>query len=90
MDHGEYVKRMLARMLELSREGVAVDFLSDRVNFIEEHCAHTSPEWALSTALGLTRSVRLRHDYMPFEFALWLFKDDTYDEADTVFKTQLE
>ena len=90
MDHEAYVKRMLARMLELSRKGVAVDFLSNRVNFEEDHCAHTSPERALAAGLELTRSVRLRHDYMPFEFAMWLFKDDAYDEADTIFKTQME
>ncbi len=88
IENGEYVERMLQRMLELSRVGVAVDFLSDRVNFEQEHCAHTSPERALSIALRLTQSVRVRHDYMPFEFALFLFKDDSYDESKTAFNMQ--
>lgn len=81
----DYVKRVLGRLFEISRVGVAVDFLSDRVNFQREGCAHHSPEQIFSVAMGLTRCVRLRHDYMPFEFAVTLYKDDSYEDAETVF-----
>jgi hypothetical protein len=27
----------------------------------------------------------LRNDYMPFEFALFMFKDDTFSSEDTLF-----
>ena len=85
IDNYEYIEQVLAKLFGLCREGVAVDFLTDRVNFQREHCYHSNPEKILSIALRLTRNVRLRHDYMPFEFAVILFKDDSFDEHDTVF-----
>jgi len=84
-DQYAYIQSALERMLELCNVGVAVDFLSDRVNYREDHCFHTQPERVLGLALELTRRVRLRHDYLPFEFAVALFKDDTYDEENAVY-----
>lgn len=84
-DQYAYIQTALERMLELCKVGVAVDFLSDRVNYQQDHCFHAQPERILELALGLTRRVRLRHDYLPFEFAVALFKDDIYDEERAVF-----
>ncbi len=84
-DQYAYIQAALERMLELCKVGVAVDFLSDRVNYRQDHCFHAQPERVLELALGLTRRVRLRHDYLPFEFSVALFKDDIYDEENPVF-----
>lgn len=84
-DQYAYIQAALKRMLDLCKVGVAVDFLSDRVNYQQDHCFHAHPERVLELALELTRRVRLSHDYLPFEFAVALFKDDAYDEENTVF-----
>ena len=44
-----------------------VDFLSD--------FSLDTTERVFGVAMGLTRRVVLRHDYMPFEFALLLYRD---------------
>jgi len=84
-DQYSYIQAALERMLKLCKVGVAVDFLSDRVNYRQDHCFHAQPERVLELSLGLTRRVRIRHDYLPFEFAVALFKDDAYDEESAVF-----
>lgn len=85
MDNYTYIERMLGKMLSLSTEAVSVDFLSDRVNFRRDHTFYANPGRILDIAFGLTRNVRLRHDYMPFEFTVTLFNDDSFMEQDTVF-----
>ena len=40
-DQYAYIQSALERMLELCNVGVAVDFLSDRVNYREDHCFHS-------------------------------------------------
>ena len=86
VDNYEYIRRVLAKMLSVSREAVSVDFLSDRVNFRRDQNFYASPERVLSLCLALTKNVKLRHDYMPFEFAVTLYKDDSYSDSETIFR----
>jgi hypothetical protein len=59
--------------------------LSDKVDYKLPHTFHCAPERALAMAYGLTRNVVLRSDYMPFEFSLFMYKDDTFSSEDTLF-----
>jgi SAM-dependent methyltransferase len=70
-----YVQEMLRRMFALCTRGVAVDFLSSYVDFQKEKAFHAKPEKVFSFAKTLTRRVALRHDYMAYEFTLYLYKD---------------
>jgi cyclopropane fatty-acyl-phospholipid synthase-like methyltransferase len=64
----------LDHAFEKSRRAVSVDMLSSYVDFTEEHLCYYSPEAVFQHAKQLTRYVRLRHDYLPFEFTIQLFK----------------
>ena len=64
----------------LARIAVCVDFMSSHVDFQKPGAWHTDPGWALAEAHKLSRRVRLRHDYMPFEFALFIYRDDAVNE----------
>ncbi len=83
----DFVTATMTRAFELSRVGLAMDFLSDNVDYRHEHTFHSAPEDILELAFGLTRNVALRNDYMPFEFSVFLRKDDSFDPADPVFNT---
>ncbi len=66
--------------------GFAADFLSNRVNFQRDQNYYSSPEDALALAMRYSARVVLRHDYMPFEFAVFVDKRTEIDEALTVFR----
>lgn len=84
-DNYDYIEATLRKMMDHADEAVSVDFLSDRVNFRREGTFYANPGRVLDIALGLSRNVRLRHDYMPFEFNLTIHADDSFEDADTVF-----
>ena len=86
IDKYEYLNLVFAKTFKLCRDGFAFDFLSDKVDYQLEGNFHYAPEKVLSIAYKYSRNVVLRNDYMPFEFALFLFKDDTFEAADTLFK----
>ena len=88
VDNYSYIRHVLGKMLDACNEAVAVDFLSDRVNFKRDQNFYASPETILATCMSLTKNVRLFHDYMPFEFSVVLYKDDSFDESDTVFNVR--
>ncbi|MFZ1077872.1 MAG: hypothetical protein WAN47_10635, partial [Nitrosotalea sp.] len=46
------------------------------VDYKDKDIFYTSPEIIFKFAKSLTRRVVLRHDYMPFEFCLYIYKND--------------
>jgi SAM-dependent methyltransferase len=80
------VETALRRMQEHSNVSTCVDFLSTYVDFQKPGSYHTDPVWAFSAAKKLTQRVILRHDYMPYEFSIFLLRDDAISERN-VFKS---
>jgi len=74
-DNKAYIQLMLRKMFGLAREGVAVTFFSTYVDFKERRHYHQSPEKIFSFGKSLTPWVDVRHDFMPYEYALYLYKD---------------
>lgn len=66
--------------------GFAVDFLSTRVNFQNEQNYYFAPQDILALALRYSSRAVLRHDYMPFEFAVFVDKRSAIDSNLTVFR----
>ncbi len=67
----------LSRMFALCRRGVSVNFASTYVDYQSEGAFHASPEALFSFGKTLTKRVAIRHDYMPYEFTMHLYKDDS-------------
>ena len=85
-DSYAFIETAMTRAFNLCREGIAFDFLSDKVDYQHAHTFHSSPEKILAMAYKISRNVVLRNDYMPFEYALYIYKDDSFDKADTLFR----
>ena len=92
-DNYTYIENVIKKAFSLCKEGLAFDFLSDKVDYFNyEHTFHSSPEKILSIAYKYTRNIILKNNYMPFEFSVFLFKDDSFNKEDTIFnkyKTQI-
>ena len=84
-DNYDFVEAVMDKIFGAVNDGFAFDFLSDKVDYTLPETFHYSPEKILSMAYKLSRNVILRNDYMPFEFALFVFKDDSFLKEDTLF-----
>jgi SAM-dependent methyltransferase len=71
---------MLSAMFSACRVAVVCDWMSSFVDFVKPGTCHWSPETVLIMSRRLTRRITLRMDYLPFEFAVTLWKDDDLDE----------
>jgi SAM-dependent methyltransferase len=75
-DQEAWVFRILRRLFERARSGLGINMLStyyDPGHFRDDmfYCA---PERALAQAHAITRWVALRHDYLPHDFTLYLYR----------------
>jgi hypothetical protein len=75
-DNKTFIQNMLKRMLDSCNKGVAADFMSTYVDFKNMDAYYASPEQIFSFSKSLSKRVVLRHDYMPFEFCVYIYKDD--------------
>ena len=86
-DNYDFIFDAMHKAWDICRDGFAFDFLSDKVDYEIDHAFHSSPCKILEFAYSLSKNVILRNDYMPFEFSLFMFKDDSFAQEDTLFTT---
>ena len=72
----EYLESVIRKMFSIAKKGAAVNMLT---SYAPENKQDTgmyfySPEQMLKFALKLTPHVILRHDYLPNDFTLYLYK----------------
>lgn len=82
-DNKKHIINSLTSMLEIAQNIVCVDFMSTYVDFQKEGSWHTDPAWLISQINELTKRFSLRYDYMPFEFAVFLYKEDSINKINT-------
>jgi hypothetical protein len=72
----QFIQAMLAKMMGLAKKGIAADFQSTYVDFQAQNAFHVDPCEVFRFGKTLSRRVVVRHDYMPYEFAVYVYKDD--------------
>jgi SAM-dependent methyltransferase len=85
VDEYSYIELNLKKMYDICEVGIAVNFLTDKVDHKHSHNFNSSPERILTMAYSLSRRVLLRNDTFPFEFSIIIFKDDSFKVKDTTF-----
>jgi SAM-dependent methyltransferase len=88
-DNLEFVAQMLHAMWSHSTQAVVLDFLSTTADRPKADLFHADPDVVLRRALGYSKRVRLDHSYMPFEFLLAIWHDDSFTDDCPVFAPYL-
>ena len=70
------VKPIIKEQFRICKKGVAIDFLSTYVTYRDSPLFYINPEKMFKFAKTLTKRVTLRHDYKPYEYCIYLNKND--------------
>jgi len=81
----EFVEAVIEKSLSLAKDGIAFDFLSDKVDYRLDYLFYNNPERILSLAYKFSNNIILRNDYMPFEFSIFIFKEQSFSEETPCF-----
>ncbi len=76
-DNRQVLETWLRTVFSRARKAVTFDVLSDQADWNVPDLYYYSPLDLFSLAKTLTRFVSLRHDYLPFEFAIHAFREST-------------
>jgi SAM-dependent methyltransferase len=81
-----YVRERLQNLFSITKKFLFVDFLSPDVDFQQEKSQHIDYRLVLDWLVpGNTRRWILRHDYLPYEYAIVLFKADEIKRPENIF-----
>lgn len=73
-DNESYVRAAMQKMYEVSREGIALNFLTSYADYSLEKNFHFEPEKIFSWAQKLSRFVSISHDYKLWEFTVRILR----------------
>ncbi|HSR50232.1 MAG TPA: class I SAM-dependent methyltransferase [Acidobacteriota bacterium] len=85
-DPQRYLRRTVKRMYDLCHLGVAFNCISSYVDYQDDSLVYHDPREVLALAKSLSGRVLLRHDYMPFEFTVYIYKEEQADE-ENIFRS---
>jgi len=72
--HDIAIQNITKTMFSLANKGVAINFLSIFSDYLSPGEYYCNPEVILKLAFSITSKVVLRHDYMPHDFTIYLYK----------------
>ncbi len=70
----DYLGQMLGAMFAQANKGVAFNLLSPLVDYEQDISFHPRFDRLLPLVTGLTKRFTLRHDFVPYEFAVYMYK----------------
>ena len=90
-DNLSFIKDTFRRLNELTTKGFAMNFISNKVDeeFKKDHVYYTDPKIILDLSYKYSRRVVLRNDYMPFEFTVFVNKQDKFDSEKVIYTDEL-
>jgi ubiquinone/menaquinone biosynthesis C-methylase UbiE len=83
------VKKMLTEMLRISKKGVAINFVGGVLDYKQKGIFYAEPEKIYKITRVLSNRVSIRHDYGPYEFTLYLYKNN-FKTKNNIFKEFLK
>jgi SAM-dependent methyltransferase len=90
IDSYDHLEAMLNKMFEICNKGVSVNFCSPVVDFESEVNFHPQFDRLIKMILKLSKRFTIRHDYMPYEFTVYIYKDETVNKDANIFSAKDE
>ncbi len=83
----EQVQAALLHLFSLARISLSVNFMTDRVDFVQPHALHMNVEQMMDfTRRKLSPRLRVDESYMPYEFTLVVLKDSEVVRPENIYK----
>ena len=87
LDNNEFIRSTLTKAFRACKRGIAFNFLSDATDFKEDYIFYSNPAKIVTLIEQLSRNYCLKKDYFPFEFSIYVSKDDSFDLTTSTFST---
>lgn len=85
-DSASHFESMVRTMFGLAEKGVAFNMLSPFADYRSENCFYPDFSALVEIVRSLSKRFSIRHDYMPYEMLVYLYKDDAILPCINIFQ----
>ena len=75
-----YIEKMLKEMFHICKKGVAINLVGGVLDYKVKELFYSEPEKIYQISRKITNRVVIRHDYAPYQFVLYLYKNQKISE----------
>lgn len=75
-NHEKFLKSSVLNMFKLCKIGIAFNIMSVKADFKEKNEYYAEPDVIFRFCLNISRKVVLRHDYMPHDFTIYIYREN--------------
>jgi SAM-dependent methyltransferase len=83
-----YIKKVMTEMFKICKKGVAMNFVGGVIDYKTKDLFYSDPEKIYTITRSLSNRVTIRHDYAPFEFTVYIYKNNK-KTSNHIFKEYL-
>ena len=80
-----FIEKTFELCNKYSKKGFALNFMSNKVDYELEDIYHCDPASIISLAYKYSNRILFRNDYMPFEFTIFIDKQNNFDKSSVVY-----
>jgi SAM-dependent methyltransferase len=85
----DFIKKTFELFDKFALKGFALNFLSSHVDYKETGLYYSDPSKILNLALSYSNKVFLNHSYMPYEFTIFVDKQNDTDKLYNIFSESI-
>lgn len=85
IDYLAHLQDILDRMWRVSRKGLMFNLLSPLADYVHPFHARPPFDKVLKAVTRITSRFTLRHDYMPYDYAIYMYKNSAVNRDSLVF-----
>ena len=80
-----YIKKIMTEMFRICKKGLAMNFVGGVIDYRTNSLFYSDPEKIYSITRSISNRVVIRHDYMPYEFTVYVYKNNE-KTSNNIFK----
>tara|TARA_B100001094_G_scaffold333420_1_gene411944 strand:- start:5467 stop:6123 length:657 start_codon:yes stop_codon:yes gene_type:complete len=84
-DNLSFIKKTFDLFNSHSNKGFSMNFLSNNCDYFDENLYYSDPSEIIKIAMNYSQKVLIRHDYMPYEFTVIVYKNYTIEPIINIF-----
>ena len=86
VDSYDHIQSMLRIMFGACRKGVSVNFVSPFIDYVSDVNFHPDLSKIIDIVSQLSIRFTIRHDYMPYEFTVYIYKSSDIETKANIFE----
>lgn len=81
-----HLEEMLSIFYSICNKGISVNFFSPLVDYVVEGSFHPQFHKLIDIVIKFSKRFTIRHDYMPYEYTLYMYKNDLINKEVNIFE----